>query len=147
MHNKLFDKEVNEVVLVCKWIITKQFRLCHTLIVIVELCLKDSSPVLGFILHCYIKNVSCTNQDTMVLQQTANLYIKRKEKCHFQICIHHPLWRIYWKWQTYHVCSLETAWFLCECVRTKISDDYFKIIILWRCQRKYSLGSLRTICC
>lgn len=80
MHNKLFDKGVNEIVLVFKWIITKQFTLCHTLIVIVELCLKDSSTVHRFLSHCYIENVSCANQDTVVLQQIANLYIKRKEK-------------------------------------------------------------------
>lgn len=33
MHNKLFDKEVNEVVVVFKWITAERFRLCHTLIV------------------------------------------------------------------------------------------------------------------
>lgn len=32
MHNKLFDKEVNEVVVVFKWITAERFRLCHTLI-------------------------------------------------------------------------------------------------------------------
>lgn len=32
MHNKLFDKEVNEVVLVFKWITARHFGLCHTLI-------------------------------------------------------------------------------------------------------------------
>lgn len=31
MHNKLFDKEVDEVVLVFKWITAKRFGLCHTL--------------------------------------------------------------------------------------------------------------------
>lgn len=41
----------------------------------------------------------------------------------------------------------ETVWFLCECDRTKISDDYFKIMILGKCQRKRSLKGLRTICC
>lgn len=124
MHNKLFDKGVNEIVLVFKWIITEQFRLCHTLIVIVELCLKDSSTVRWFRLHCYSKNVSCTNQDTVVLQLSANLYIKRKEKCFFQICRLYP-------------------GFLYECIRTKISDDYLKIIILWRCQKKYSWEAWR----
>lgn len=34
MHNKLFDKEVNEVVVVFKWITAERFRLCHTLIVV-----------------------------------------------------------------------------------------------------------------
>lgn len=33
MRNKLFDKEVNEVVVVFKWITAKRFRLCHTLAV------------------------------------------------------------------------------------------------------------------
>lgn len=47
MHNKLFDKGVNEVVLVFKWIITKPFRLCHMLSIMVELCLKGSSIMLG----------------------------------------------------------------------------------------------------
>lgn len=34
MHNKLFDKEVNEVVLVFKWITAKHSRLCraHTVV-------------------------------------------------------------------------------------------------------------------
>lgn len=32
MHNKLFDKEVNEVVVVFQWIMAERFRLCHTLI-------------------------------------------------------------------------------------------------------------------
>lgn len=40
----------------------------------------------------------------------------------------------------------EKVWLLCERVRTKISDDYFKIIILWRCQKKSLLEGLRTIC-
>lgn len=31
MYNKLFDKEVSEVVLVFKWITAKHFRLCHAL--------------------------------------------------------------------------------------------------------------------
>lgn len=45
MHNKLFDKEVNGVVLVFKWIMAKHFRLCHTLIV--ALCLKGGDTVRG----------------------------------------------------------------------------------------------------
>lgn len=45
MHNKLFDKEVNEVVLVFKWVTAQRFRLCHTLIV--ALCLKGGDAVRG----------------------------------------------------------------------------------------------------
>lgn len=41
-------------------------------------CLKDNSTVRWFILHHYIKNVSCTNQGTVALQQIVNLYIEKK---------------------------------------------------------------------
>lgn len=45
MHNKLFDKEVNEVVLVFQWITAKRFGLCHA--PLVALGLKGADALRG----------------------------------------------------------------------------------------------------
>lgn len=131
-------KGVNEVVLVFKWNITKQFRLCHTLIVVIELCLKDSRTVsVHFVLlH---QEGSYAYQDTVVLQQIAHLYVKRKGKAPLSDFVDFTPCEWFTESDTppMFLVKKETVWFLCECVRTKISDDYFKIMILWKCQRKH----------
>ena len=63
MHNKLFDKEVNEVVLVFKWITAKRFRLCHALIV--ALCLKGGDTLRGM-----VASGLDTNQEEQVLHRS-----------------------------------------------------------------------------
>lgn len=67
MHNKLFDKEVNEVVLVFKWIMATRFRLCHALSVV--LCLKGGDTVRGRSFGMVAQGLD-TNQEERVLHRS-----------------------------------------------------------------------------
>lgn len=90
MHNKLFDKGVNEVVLVFKWIIAKPFRLCHMLSIMVELCLKGSSIMLGSFCTISLRIYPIPISMSWFFNKLSIFISREKTKCHFRMYEVHP---------------------------------------------------------
>lgn len=103
MHNKLFDKGVNEVVLVFKWIITKPFRLCHMLNIMAELCLKGGSPVLGSFCTISFRMYLIPISMSWLFNKLSIFLSREKTKCHFKMYDVHPLQMVYLRQQTWQV--------------------------------------------
>lgn len=128
MHNKLFDKGVNKVALVFKWIITKQLQIMsHTYCCAIAVLERQQHSTWVHFALCIL--YQSTYHGSWTNWQSLN---QEKCKCHFRMYRYNLLGRVYWNWQTFQALGKEeAAYFLEKYIRIKNSCDYFKIIIVW----------------